>query len=72
MAFFPLEELEKKYQLTSAQKAKIREAREKNALGFTIEEEPVTRLTGLENPATVSKVSVFKYNEDEIKKLLNL
>jgi len=65
-------ELEKKYHLDAAQKARIREAREKNEIPFTIVEEPISRLTGVNDPIIDSKIAVLKYDEGDIKKLLNL
>ncbi|MFH1761502.1 MAG: hypothetical protein ABIA63_10425 [bacterium] len=74
MALLTIQELEEKYNLTNVQKEQIKKARDNKTIKYDVTMELASKLTGYKNPLmdVDSKVGVVKYNEDEIKKLLEI
>jgi hypothetical protein len=72
MAYLSFQELEAKYGLTPEQKAKIKQALNKELISYRIVEEPVTKVTGKDLPIVDTKISVLKCDEDDVKKFLEI
>ena len=70
MAYLSMLELEIKYNLTREQKAKLQDAVTKDKIIYKISQAPASELTGHTFPMSDTKVSLLKYDEEDVLRIL--